>query len=72
MGSNAGWLVNLRVAQSSGKNLETCKVTQIQPLMDFGPHPKTVGHIVGYVGSLQQGTLCRHIDTAADHTFARR
>jgi len=51
LGQNVGWVDNKRMARPPRPNLETRQVTQIEPPMDIGPYPKTVGCVMGHVGS---------------------
>jgi len=51
------------------KNLEACKITEIKLTVDGIAHPEIVGCVLGYVGSLQQGTVCQNGHPATNHTL---
>jgi len=54
MGMAIRWLAVTILAGAAGKSLEPNSFEKIKSTMDRGTHPKTMGHIMGYVGTPEQ------------------
>jgi len=52
VGLHDGWMADPRMVRPPRKNLDTCKIKEIEPQMDVVLHPETLGHVMGYVGPL--------------------
>ncbi len=57
------------LAHPTRTGLETNLVEKIEPLMDSSIDSKTMGHILGYVGALEQRTPFQRTGTTTNHTF---
>jgi len=57
------------LASSAGKSLEPNPLEKIKSTMDCGTHPKTMGHIMGYVGTSEQRASFRWTGSTTNLTL---
>jgi len=57
------------LAGSAGTSLESNPIEKIKSMMDRSTNPKTMGHIMGYVGTPEQRASFRQTGTTTNHTL---
>jgi len=70
VGQNDGQLALVKMERVPRQNLETCKIKEIQLVMDHGTHPEIMGRVLGHVGTSQQRTTCWNRNSATNHTLS--
>jgi len=69
VGKDTRWLAIAILAGSAGTSLESNPIEKIKSTMECNTNPKTMGHIMGYVGTLEQRASFRQTGTTTNHTL---